>query len=336
MIGLCASVVCRRTASSVGAVVLVVAALAYTSVELGLLSSTWMPFVYPWPFLLLLVAATSVVSGAPRDVWMVALAGGLLVHGHVSFVMFVGVIGGVVALSMVVRRLRQGAWGLDRRSVIATAGLWASSPCPSWSTSSCTGRVSWAATGGTAPRVWARSSPTRSTSSVCTGGTPVGPPSSPPSSSGSSSWARGGRPTGSCGLSSSPGRASSSLATVLLVVYAVRGVDDLAFRYVGVFYYAVPILLAVLVGVTVADRLRALPLPTWARHPAPAWLGIAVVGALVLVVREPLLTNPYPGAGWVPAAFRAIEAQAPGRGDRAALRDAGLAGRGRPRGAGPP
>lgn len=53
----------------------------------GLLSSTWMPHIYVWPFLLMLVSAAAVASGTGADVWKLVLACGLLLHGHVAFVL---------------------------------------------------------------------------------------------------------------------------------------------------------------------------------------------------------------------------------------------------------
>jgi hypothetical protein len=73
--------------------VLVAAAvfLAYFGVN-GQLASAWMPDLYFAPFLLLLVSTASVASGRARHLPWLALAGGLLVHGHICFVAFVGLL----------------------------------------------------------------------------------------------------------------------------------------------------------------------------------------------------------------------------------------------------
>jgi hypothetical protein len=55
----------------------------------GQLADHWMPYLYFPPFLLLLVAGASVACGEARHLPWLALAGGLLVHGHICFVAFV-------------------------------------------------------------------------------------------------------------------------------------------------------------------------------------------------------------------------------------------------------
>jgi hypothetical protein len=54
----------------------------------GHLAKHWMPYLYFAPFLLLLVSTASVACGQARHLPWLALAGGLLVHGHVCFVAF--------------------------------------------------------------------------------------------------------------------------------------------------------------------------------------------------------------------------------------------------------
>ncbi|GAB2505910.1 hypothetical protein [Nocardia heshunensis] len=77
--------------------------LLFLTVYRDLISGLWFPYVYFAPFLLLLVAASSVVAGRTRHLWMVALAGGLLIHGHAEFLFFVPLLGGA-ALYLVWRR----------------------------------------------------------------------------------------------------------------------------------------------------------------------------------------------------------------------------------------
>jgi hypothetical protein len=73
--------------------------IAFGSAHTQLISSTWMPWVYFAPFLLLIVAGASVARGEYRHLWCLALAGGLLVHGHVEFFLFVPVIA-IVAIAI--------------------------------------------------------------------------------------------------------------------------------------------------------------------------------------------------------------------------------------------
>jgi hypothetical protein len=73
-------------------------ALAYLAGHGDLVTSTWMPHAYFAPFLVLLVAAASVAAGRTRHLWMLTLAGCLLVHGHAEFLFFVPLIAGTALL----------------------------------------------------------------------------------------------------------------------------------------------------------------------------------------------------------------------------------------------
>jgi hypothetical protein len=113
LLALAARILYRVSGSPASVVFLIVAAFAYSlhldSAGLGgLLSSTWMPHVYVWPFLLLLVSSASVAVAHGEDLWVVALTGGLLVHGHVSFALPVLVFGVLVAVAWVYRH--RGRW----------------------------------------------------------------------------------------------------------------------------------------------------------------------------------------------------------------------------------
>jgi len=55
----------------------------------GQMAYDWMPYLYFTPFLLLIVSSASVACGRAGHLPWLALAGGLLVHGHVCFVAFV-------------------------------------------------------------------------------------------------------------------------------------------------------------------------------------------------------------------------------------------------------
>jgi hypothetical protein len=57
----------------------------------GLFGTDWFPVLYVPAFLLLVVAAASLASGRTSELPLYTLAAGTLVHGHVSFLMFVTV-----------------------------------------------------------------------------------------------------------------------------------------------------------------------------------------------------------------------------------------------------
>ncbi|MFI1238699.1 hypothetical protein [Nocardia salmonicida] len=68
--------------------------LLFVTVYRELLSQLWFPFVYFAPFLVFLVAVSSVLAGRTKHLWIVALAGGILIHGHAEFLYFVTLLGG--------------------------------------------------------------------------------------------------------------------------------------------------------------------------------------------------------------------------------------------------
>ncbi len=94
----------RRRANGPAAAAVIAGVLVVAVLEPGSLSSTGMPHLYIWPFLLFVVATASVCSGGWPDLWLLVLSGGLLVHGHVAFVLFVGLGAGAALLSAVLGR----------------------------------------------------------------------------------------------------------------------------------------------------------------------------------------------------------------------------------------
>lgn len=100
------------------------AALAYLAAHGEIVTSTWMPYAYTTPFLLLLVAAASVAAGRAGHLWLLVLAGGLLVHGHAEFLFFVPFIAGAALLAHWWRRRRRGTGPTrDRVSWLAASGV---------------------------------------------------------------------------------------------------------------------------------------------------------------------------------------------------------------------
>ncbi|MGY0502194.1 hypothetical protein ACWZHB_27210 [Nocardia sp. FBN12] len=83
------------------------ASLLFVTAYRELLSQPAMPYVYFGVFLAFLVAVSSVLAGRTGHLWIAALTGGLLIHGHAEFLFFVTLLGGA-ALYLVVRR-----WKLD-------------------------------------------------------------------------------------------------------------------------------------------------------------------------------------------------------------------------------
>jgi hypothetical protein len=65
--------------------VLVALAAAYPPV----VNSDWMPYLYVPTYLVFLLAAGSIAAGRVADLWILALSGWFLIHGHACFLLFV-------------------------------------------------------------------------------------------------------------------------------------------------------------------------------------------------------------------------------------------------------
>lgn len=62
---------------------------AFAAIHPMIWSSDWMPYLYVLTYALFILAAASVAAGAARDVWIFALAGWFLIHGHAEYLFFV-------------------------------------------------------------------------------------------------------------------------------------------------------------------------------------------------------------------------------------------------------
>jgi hypothetical protein len=80
------------TRSVAGALIAAAAITALAIWQPGILNSDWMPYMYVMTYVVFLLAAASVTAGAARDVWIMTLAGWLLIHGHACFLFFVPLI----------------------------------------------------------------------------------------------------------------------------------------------------------------------------------------------------------------------------------------------------
>lgn len=88
LVALMAALIHRMSGSVVATAGSVAAVVAFASGYGNLLSHTWMPYYYFAPFALLLLAIAALAAGQSLALPMAALAGGLLVHGHVEFAFF--------------------------------------------------------------------------------------------------------------------------------------------------------------------------------------------------------------------------------------------------------
>lgn len=265
--------------------------LAYATVYSGLFSTVWMPLMYVAPFLLLLVSASSVVAGRTGDLWAVGLSGGLLVHGHAEFLLFVPVIAGIGVVAALRRRAPRAHWlafGAVLVPFALTIGLDLALHWPGefgrylgyGGSSRAPGHGPGAALAYTL-RFWPGRSPwLAAPAALALFG---------------AAWLLRRRPLVRAGF------VVGLVVTLLFVGYAVRGIDDLSQDYVGYFLRAVPLFLILLLVLTVVPPWRAV---------AGGALAVAVLAALA--VPAALLT-PREQYDSLPAVLATLRARAGGR-----------------------
>lgn len=96
-----------------GALGAVAVTALYGALHPMMFSLNWMPYVYVLAYFAFVVAIASVAAGRVADLWIAALTGWFLIHGHACFLLFVPLLTGaaVVALAWSRRRsLRSSAW----------------------------------------------------------------------------------------------------------------------------------------------------------------------------------------------------------------------------------
>ena len=82
------------------------------------------------------------------------------------------------------------------------------------------------------------------------------------------------------------------LSTVLLVIYAKRGIDDLSYRYVAEFYVTAPVSVLLVVALVGLDRIDAWRFRDWGTWTVAAGLAVGLLGTPEMKAR-------YPGADWL-------------------------------------
>lgn len=224
------------------------------------LAGPWIPVLVIAPFLLLLVASASVAAGQVRHLWLLAASGGLLVHAHVAFTLFVTVLATTAVLTWAVTE-RLGPRGLLRRgpSAWATAGVvvvaflapivantvlnWPGE-IPKYLTYSeegATGSVTLAQAVVFTRQFWIAPGPLANLVPVALIG----------AAAAASWWAPAGlrRPLGLL-------TGAAVLGELLVVVYALVGIDDLQQTYVALFAWSLPAALLLVLAVSLSARIQ--------------------------------------------------------------------------------
>jgi hypothetical protein len=91
-LGLAVLIVYGWTRSLAGAAATFAVLIGLAVVYPPVVNSDWMPYLYVPTYVVFLLAAASVTAGRVADLWILALSGWFLVHGHACFLLFVPVI----------------------------------------------------------------------------------------------------------------------------------------------------------------------------------------------------------------------------------------------------
>jgi hypothetical protein len=317
LLALSLAIVHSWTASRAATALCGAAGILYFATQPAILASAWMPNLYVAPFLLLLTAAASVAAGRVAHLPLLALAGGLLVHGHVSFLLFAPILAGAaVAASLWTGR---PAWREARAAVIGAVAVLAVFALPialnlllHWP-GEFARYVEYDGGGGGAGAAdiaryvlhyYARGTLLGAATATLYFGAaglltrrlPAGPP-------------RRFLAAAVC---------AAAAATVLFTGYVARGIDDLRFTYVGEFTRAIPLLLlwVAVAAAATSPAVRRLPALSAirAQRPVGTWLvAAAVIGALGVGSGAPALRTLPEHVPDMPAVIAALARYTGGR-----------------------
>lgn len=247
-----------------------------------ILASNWMPDVYVPTFLAFLVAAASVAAGRTAHLWLLAATGWLLIHGHVEFLFFVPVIVAAVAVGAL-WPARRAPWAAVRRFLREGSSHWVPAaaisavfalPIAVDLATAWPGQFGKYLSYGRSPHAghhpagqaaryllwywapgpaWAGLLVMASLAAAALAMALVAPfPAAAPTAAPAAAGGLRRFLLAALGI--------SAVTTVAMAYYAAEGIDDLSARYVGFFYWSVPLmtLLVLVTGLTAACRGRAV------------------------------------------------------------------------------
>jgi hypothetical protein len=350
-VALAVAVVHGWTRSVAVAAACLAAIAGFAAIHPMILSSDWMPYLYVLTYALFILAGASVAAGAARDLWIFALAGWFLIHGHAAYLFFVpGMTVVVLAVLCWPRRrrilaaLRTAPWaslraflGRQRRAWIPAAAISGVFLLPivinlvlhwpgsfgryfSYGSSSAAGGHSVGAVIDYVLWFWWPGSTAPSAPLVA-----LIPLLGYVIAIGLVWWCTGGLVRRFLLTL----LAVNVVSIALCIAYAAVGVDNLDRNghYIGYFFWSAPLLTLVVAAAALAEALARALSPTTARRVlAGAVAALAAAGAIAAFTAAPLArtSTSYsdPAAPWmsppdtdaaIPAAVATLAARSPGR-----------------------
>jgi len=293
----------------------------------SVVNSDWMPYMYVPTYVVFLLAAASVTEGRGSDLWIFALSGWFLIHGHVCFLLFVPAITLAVLVVLAAGHWRaiprsiRSFFATQRKAWIPAAVISAVFAFPivlnlalHWP-GDFADYIDYGRSGGalglaghyTAAQVtdyvlwfwWPRANAWLAPVLLLVAALGV-----------------------IVGLARGPLRrflvallAFNVVSTGAFVLYTAIGIDDLTSHYIGYFYWSAPLImvLIIVVGAVEALRLRSRRILR-VRDPASA---VAVLAAAAAFITLAVIPGTRTGTGDIneslPAAVAALAARSPGQ-----------------------
>ncbi len=121
--GLAVLVVYGWTRSLAGAAACLAVFIGFAVAYPPIVNSDWMPYLYVPTYVVFLLASGSLAAGRTPDLWIMALSGWFLIHGHACFLLFVPVIT-LGVLAILVARHRRAARACIRSFFASQRKAW--------------------------------------------------------------------------------------------------------------------------------------------------------------------------------------------------------------------
>jgi hypothetical protein len=275
------------TRSLAGALAAVAAAALLGALHPQAYSSDWNPYVYVPAYFAFGVAIASVAAGRVADLWIAALSGWFLIHGHVCFLLFVPALTGCAVVALAWQHRGRPWWralpaalrsflATQRRAWLPAAAISALFLVPiavelaahwpgnfaKYLTYSSSARAGGHGIGQDAAYVmwfwWPRANAWAVAVAACAAAVLA-------------TWRM---PAGPARRFAASLLAFAAISTAGLLVYAATGIDTLQAHYIGYFYWTVPVTVLLVIALAVTSRP-----PSASVLASAAALGIAAAAA---------------------------------------------------------